>query len=221
MEISERTAGSPGDAAAPRDDLCIARPTPGSTCSSAEPDRDDARDPWPASRPLIADPPTWGRVDRVLVSRDRTTGRGCDGLSWAADQWALMPRPPGDRRFLDLMNTMWWETSSYLSTRPSIWYRVGASHPSPTAPGRAPERQGRSLVPRQRLGLCRPRPGAGATMPADYPTAGYEPAFRDMLRPCRGAGRGRALALEPARPRPSSDPDRAAPASSPSGWPGA
>jgi rhamnogalacturonyl hydrolase YesR len=51
----------------------------------------------------------------------------CDALFMAPPAMALLGEATGDRKYLDLMNTLWWETYDYLFDRQEqLWYRDGS-----------------------------------------------------------------------------------------------
>jgi rhamnogalacturonyl hydrolase YesR len=51
----------------------------------------------------------------------------CDALFMAPPAMALLSEATGDRKYLDLMNTLWWETYDYLFDRQErLWYRDGS-----------------------------------------------------------------------------------------------
>jgi len=50
----------------------------------------------------------------------------CDALFMAPPTMALIAEATGDSQYLDLMNTMWWETYDYLyDPEEHLWYRDG------------------------------------------------------------------------------------------------
>jgi len=120
MEISERNGWQPGPRPRHADDHCIAQTY--SKIFLAE------RDP----RMIEA---TVARFDE-MIAEPRPGPEGgwveddnwswCDALFMAPPTMALVAEATGDLRYLDLMNTMWWETYDYLyDPEEHLWYRDG------------------------------------------------------------------------------------------------
>jgi rhamnogalacturonyl hydrolase YesR len=106
----------------------------------------------------------------------------CDALFMAPPTMALIAEATGDVRYLDLMNTMWWETYEYLyDPEEHLWYRDGRYVIQ--ADGSGPRTtNGRKIFWARGNGWV----FAGLAlvlehMPADYPDRPrYEALFRDM-----------------------------------------
>jgi unsaturated rhamnogalacturonyl hydrolase len=106
----------------------------------------------------------------------------CDALFMAPPTMALIAEATGDLRYLDLMNTMWWETYEYLyDPEEHLWYRDGryviqadGSGPRTTAGRKIFWSRGNGWV---FAGLAL----VLEHMRADYPDRPrYEKLFRDM-----------------------------------------
>jgi rhamnogalacturonyl hydrolase YesR len=176
MEISERNGWQPGPRPRHADDHCIAQTY--SKIFLAE------RDP----RMIEA---TVARFD-VMIAEPRPGPEGgwveddnwswCDALFMAPPTMALVAEATGDLRYLDLMNTMWWETYDYLyDPEEHLWYRDGryviqADGSGPRTPS------GQKIFWSRGNGWV----FAGLAlvlehMPTDYPERPrYEELFRDM-----------------------------------------
>jgi unsaturated rhamnogalacturonyl hydrolase len=79
--------------------------------------------------------PTVERLDAVLAHQrpgpvvgwnEDDNWSWCDALFMAPPTMALIAEATADRRYLDSMNAMWWETSDYLyDPHEHLWYRDG------------------------------------------------------------------------------------------------
>jgi rhamnogalacturonyl hydrolase YesR len=120
MEISERNGWQPGPRPRHADDHCIAQTY--AKIFLAERD----------SRMIEA---TVARFDEMIAKPRPGPEMGwaeddnwswCDALFMAPPTMALIAEATGDPQYLDLMNTMWWETYDYLyDPEEHLWYRDG------------------------------------------------------------------------------------------------
>jgi rhamnogalacturonyl hydrolase YesR len=175
-ELSERNHWRPGPRPRHADDHCIAQTYAKIYLVEGEPqmiaaivDRFEQMIAEPRPGPEVG----WAEDDNWSW---------CDALFMAPPTMALIAEATGDLRYLDLMNTMWWETHDYLyDPVESLWYR-----------------DGRYVIQADGSG---PRTGSGQKvfwsrgngwvfaglalvldhMPADYPERPrFEQLFRDM-----------------------------------------
>ena len=119
-EISERNAWQPGPRPRHADDHCIAQTYARVFLIEREPRMIEATaarfdemidDPRPGSEVGWAEDDNWS---------------WCDALFMAPPTMVLVAEATGDPRYLDLMNTMWWQTYDYLYDREEhLWYRDG------------------------------------------------------------------------------------------------
>jgi beta-glucosidase len=176
LELGEKNRWQPGPRPRHADDHCIAQ-----TYSELFMTRRDPR--------MIA--PMVGRLD-AMVAEPRPAAAGgwsaddnwswCDALFMAPPTMAMVAEATGERAYLDLMNSMWWETYDYLYDQEEhLWYRDGnfTVQPDGTQP-RAPNGEkifwgrGNGWV---LAGLAR----VMEHMPADYPDRPrYEVLMREM-----------------------------------------
>ncbi len=120
LEISERNGWQPGPRPRHADDFCIAQTYAGLYVIDPQPQRISATvarfdemitDPRPGPEVGWAEDDNWS---------------WCDALFMAPPTMALVAEATGDLRYLDLMNTMWWETYAYLyDPEEHLWYRDG------------------------------------------------------------------------------------------------
>jgi unsaturated rhamnogalacturonyl hydrolase len=120
VALGEKNHWRPGPRLRHADDLCIAQ-----TYAELYLLRRDRR--------MIG--PTVERLDAVLAHprpgpmfgwNEDDNWSWCDALFMAPPAMALVAEATGDRRYLDAMNVMWWETSGYLyDSHEHLWYRDG------------------------------------------------------------------------------------------------
>ncbi|PWB75896.1 MAG: glycosyl hydrolase family 88 [Holophagae bacterium] len=178
MDISQRNGWQPGPRPRHADDLCIAQ----TYAQIYLVERDPAMLAPTVARleAMIAEP----RPGPVAGWREDDNWSWCDALFMAPPTMALIAEATGDRRFLDLMNGMWWDTYGYLYDQEErLWYRDGRYVIQPDGSGpRTPS--GRKVFWSRGNGWV----FAGLAlvlehMPADYPDRPrYEQLFRDMAR---------------------------------------
>jgi len=120
MEISERNSWQPGPRPRHADDHCIAQTYAKIFLAERDPKMIEA---------------TVARFDEMIAEPRPGPERGwveddnwswCDALFMAPPTMALIAEATGDPQYLDLMNTMWWETYDYLyDPEEHLWYRDG------------------------------------------------------------------------------------------------
>ena len=176
MEISERNSWQPGPRPRHADDHCIAQTYARIYLTERDPRMIEATiarfdemiaEPWPGPKMGWAEDDNWS---------------WCDALFMAPPTMALISEATGDRKYLDLMNTMWWETHDYLyDSEEHLWYRDGRYVIQTDGSGpRTPS--GQKVFWSRGNGWV----FAGLAlvlehMPADYPERPrYEALFRDM-----------------------------------------
>ncbi len=176
MEISERNGWQPGPRPRHADDHCIAQTYAKIFLAKRDPRMIEA---------------TVARFDEMIFEPRPGPDMGwaeddnwswCDALFMAPPTMALIAEATGDSQYLDLMNTMWWETYDYLyDPEEHLWYRDGRYVIQTDGSGpRTPSGQkvfwsrGNGWV-FAGLALVLER------MPTDYPErARYEALFQDM-----------------------------------------
>jgi rhamnogalacturonyl hydrolase YesR len=178
MEISQRNGWQPGPRPRHADDLCIAQ----TYAMLYLVERDPAMIAPTIARleAMIADP----RPGPVVGWSEDDNWSWCDALFMAPPTMALIAEATGDLRYLDLMNSMWWDTYGYLYDETEhLWYRDGRYVIQPDGSGpRTPS--GKKVFWSRGNGWV----FAGLAlvlehMPADYPDRPrYERLFRDMAR---------------------------------------
>jgi rhamnogalacturonyl hydrolase YesR len=176
MEISQRNGWQPGPRPRHADDLCIAQTYAQLFLVERDPVMIEAT--VARLEAMIADP----RPGPVVGWSEDDNWSWCDALFMAPPTMALIAEATGDRRFLDLMNSMWWETYGYLYDEAEhLWYRDGRYVIQPGGSGpRTPN--GKKVFWSRGNGWV----FAGLAlvlehMPADYPDRPrYEQLFRDM-----------------------------------------
>ncbi len=119
-EISERNGWQPGPRPRHADDQCIAQTYAKIYLVGRDPAMIEATvDRFEA---MIAEP----RPGPVVGWSEDDNWSWCDALFMAPPTMALIAEATGDRRYLDLMNAMWWETYGYLyDPVEHLWYRDG------------------------------------------------------------------------------------------------
>ena len=122
-EISERNRWQPGPRPRCADDHCIAQTYV--RIYLLEPDERYIEAIVARFDEMIADP-RLGSVVRWSDYESCENWWWCDALFMAPPTMALVAKATGDIRYLDLMNTMWWETYDYLyDPEEHLWYRDG------------------------------------------------------------------------------------------------
>jgi len=119
-EISERNGWRPGPRPRHADDHCIAQTYAKIYLVERDPQMIEAT----VARfdEMIADP----RPGPVVGWAEDDNWSWCDALFMAPPTMALIAEATGEVRYLDLMNTMWWETYDYLhDPEEHLWYRDG------------------------------------------------------------------------------------------------
>ncbi len=176
IEISERNRWQPGPRPRHADDHCIAQ----TYAKIFLADRDPRMIEATVARfdEMIAEP----RPGPETGWAEDDNWSWCDALFMAPPTMALVAEATGDLRYLDLMNTMWWETYDYLyDPDEHLWYRDGRYVIQTDGSGpRTPS--GQKVFWSRGNGWV----FAGLAlvlehMPADYPERlRYEALFRDM-----------------------------------------
>ncbi len=118
--LSEKNEWQPGPRPRHADDHCIAQTY--ANIFLVEHDRRMIEATVARFEEMIADP----RPGPDVGWSEDDNWSWCDALFMAPPSMALIAEATGNRRFLDLMNTMWWETYGYLYDREAhLWYRDG------------------------------------------------------------------------------------------------
>jgi unsaturated rhamnogalacturonyl hydrolase len=120
MEISERNDWQPGPRPRHADDHCIAQTYAKIFLAERDPKMIEAT----VARfdEMIAEP----RPGPEMGWAEDDNWSWCDALFMAPPTMALIAEATGDPQYLDLMNTMWWETYDYLyDPEEHLWYRDG------------------------------------------------------------------------------------------------
>jgi len=118
MEISERNEWKPGPRPRHADDHCIAQTYARVFLVQGDPRMIAAT----AARfdEMIAEP----RPGPEVGWNDDDNWASCDALFMAPPTMALVAEATDDLRYLDLMNSMWWQTYDYLyDPEEHLWYR--------------------------------------------------------------------------------------------------
>jgi rhamnogalacturonyl hydrolase YesR len=176
VEISERNDWQPGPRPRHGDDHCIAQTYARIFLIERDPRMIEAT----VARfdEMIADP----RPGPEVGWAEEDNWSWCDALFMAPPTMALIAEATGELRYLDLMNTMWWETYDYLyDSEEHLWYRDGryviqenGSGPRTTHGQKVFWSRGNGWV---FAGLAL----VLEHMPVDYPDRPrYEELFRDM-----------------------------------------
>ena len=176
IDVSERNDWQPGPRPRHADDHCIAQTYARIFLIERDPRMIEAT--IARFDEMIADP----RPGPEVGWAEDDNWSWCDALFMAPPTMALIAEATGDRRYLDLMNTMWWETYAYLyDPEEHIWYRDGRYVIQPDGSGPRTS-HGRKVFWSRGNGWV----FAGLAlvleyMPVDYPERPrYEALFRDM-----------------------------------------
>jgi rhamnogalacturonyl hydrolase YesR len=172
--LGEKNEWQPGPRPRHADDYCIAQ-----TYAELYLEEGDRRTIEPTVErfdAMIARP----RPGPVVGWSEDDNWSWCDALFMAPPAMALVAEATGELRYLDLMNTMWWETYDYLyDPEENLWYRDGefTIQPDGSQPCTANGRKvfwsrGNGWV---LAGLAR----VLEHMPADYPD---RPRYQRLLR---------------------------------------
>jgi rhamnogalacturonyl hydrolase YesR len=178
-EVSERNNWQPGPRPRCADDHCIAQTylriyllEPNERYIDAIVERFDE---------MIADPgpgPEEGSFDYEKCE----SWWWCDALFMAPPTMALVARATADTRYLDLMNTMWWETYDYLyDPEEHLWFRDGRYVLQEDGSGPRTSNGRKVFWSRGNGWVVAGLALVLENLPADYPDRGrYETLFRDM-----------------------------------------
>jgi rhamnogalacturonyl hydrolase YesR len=106
----------------------------------------------------------------------------CDALFMAPPTMALIAQATGELRYLDLMNTMWWETYDYLyDSEEHLWYRDGRYVIQADGSGARTPNGYKVFWSRGNGWVFAGLAMVLAHMPADYPDRPrYEELFKEM-----------------------------------------
>ena len=119
-EVSERNLWQPGPRPRHADDHCIAQTYARIFLIERDPRMIEAT--IARFDEMIADP----RPGPEVGWAEDDNWSWCDALFMAPPTMALIAEATGDSSYLDLMNTMWWETFDYLyDPEERLWYRDG------------------------------------------------------------------------------------------------
>jgi rhamnogalacturonyl hydrolase YesR len=119
-DVSERNDWQPGPRPRHADDHCIAQTYARIFLIERDPRMIEAT--IARFDEMIAEP----RPGPVVGWSEDDNWSWCDALFMAPPTMALVAEATGDDGYLDLMNTMWWETYDYLYDPPEhLWYRDG------------------------------------------------------------------------------------------------
>jgi unsaturated rhamnogalacturonyl hydrolase len=176
MDISRRNGWQPGPRPRHADDLCIAQTYAQLYLLERDPVMIEAT--VARLEAMIADP----RPGPVAGWSEDDNWSWCDALFMAPPTMALIAEATGDRRFLDLMNTMWWETYGYLYDEAEhLWYRDGRYVIQPDGSGPRTPNGNKIFWSRGNGWVFAGLALVLEHMPADYPDRQrYEQLFRDM-----------------------------------------
>jgi len=120
VTLSEKNGWRPGPRPRHADDLCIAQTYAELYLLERDPRR--IRPTVERLDAIVAQP----RPGPVGGWQEDDNWSWCDALFMAPPTMALISEATGDRRYLDAMNAMWWETSGYLYDQDEhLWYRDG------------------------------------------------------------------------------------------------
>ncbi len=176
IALGEKNGWRPGPRPRHADDLCVAQTYLELFLLERDPRR--IRPTIERLDAIVARP----RPGPVVGWNEDDNWSWCDALFMAPPTMALASEATGDRRYLDSMNAMWWETSAYLyDADEHLWYRDGRYIPRPDGTqARTPH--GRKVFWSRGNGWVL----AGLArvlehMPASYPERGrYERQMREM-----------------------------------------
>jgi unsaturated rhamnogalacturonyl hydrolase len=176
MEISERNDWQPGPRPRHADDHCIAQ----TYAKIFLADRDPRMIEATVARfdEMIAEP----RPGLEMGWAEDDNWSWCDALFMAPPTMALVAEATGDLRYLDLMNTMWWETCDYLyDPEEHLWYRDGRYVIQPDGSGPRTPNDQKIFWSRGNGWVFAGLALVLEHMPTDYPERPrYEELFRDM-----------------------------------------
>jgi rhamnogalacturonyl hydrolase YesR len=120
LALAEKNGWRPGPRPRHADDLCIAQ-----TYAELYFLQPDSRRLEPTIRHLdaiVAEP----RPGPVMGWNEDDNWSWCDALFMAPPTMAMVAEATGERRYLDAMSTMWWQTSDYLyDPLERLYYRDG------------------------------------------------------------------------------------------------
>lgn len=176
LALADKNRWRPGPRPRHADDLCIAQTY--AELYLLEPDPRRIRPTVERLDAMLAQP----RPGPVVGWNEDDNWSWCDALFMAPPTMALVSEATGDRRYLDAMNAMWWETSDFLyDPHEHLWYRDGryvtqpdGSQPRTTHGKKVFWSRGNGWV---MAGLAR----VLEHMPADYPErARYVQQMREM-----------------------------------------
>jgi unsaturated rhamnogalacturonyl hydrolase len=120
IEISERNEWKPGPRPRHADDHCISQTYARIFLLQRDPKMIEAT--TERFDEMIADP----RPGAEVGWAEDDNWSWCDALFMAPPTMALIAEATEDRRYLDLMNDMWWQTYDYLyDPEEHLWYRDG------------------------------------------------------------------------------------------------
>jgi len=175
-EISERNAWQPGPRPRHADDHCIAQTYAKIYLVERDPRMIEAT--IARFDEMIAEP----RPGPVAGWAEDDNWSWCDALFMAPPTMALVAEATGDLSYLDLMNTMWWETYDYLYDREeNLWYRDGRYVIQEDGTGTRTSHGHKIFWSRGNGWVFAGLALVLEHMPADYPERGrYEELFREM-----------------------------------------
>jgi rhamnogalacturonyl hydrolase YesR len=120
LALAEKNRWQPGPRPRHADDLCIAQTY--AELYLLEPDPQRIRATVERLDAMLAQP----RPGPAVGWNEDDNWSWCDALFMAPPTMALVSEATGDRRYLDAMNAMWWETSDFLyDPHEHLWYRDG------------------------------------------------------------------------------------------------
>jgi len=174
--IGEKNGWQPGPRPRHADDHCIAQAYTRLYLSEPEPVMIEAT----ASRfdDMIAEP----RPAAEVGWSEDDNWSWCDALFMAPPTMALVSAATGEERYLDLMNTMWWETYDYLyDSEEHLWYRDGRYVIQEDGSGPRTPNSAKVFWSRGNGWVFAGLALVLQYMPADYPDRPrYEVLFQDM-----------------------------------------
>ncbi|HEX9977233.1 MAG TPA: glycoside hydrolase family 88 protein, partial [Acidimicrobiia bacterium] len=112
LALADKNRWRPGPRPRHADDLCIAQTY--AELYLLEPDPRRIRPTVERLDAMLAQP----RPGPVVGWNEDDNWSWCDALFMAPPTMALVSEATGDRRYLDAMNAMWWETSDFLYDPP-------------------------------------------------------------------------------------------------------